>query len=136
LDTKSINALPEYMKLIMHALLDLYNKIEEKAKERPYVTHYLKQEFKKLPRAYLAEAKWFDEGYVPTLEEHLDVFMVTIGSGYWLALTLAGMGDAKQEAFEWAHNVPKIVEASIFISKCLDEISCDEVPPTLNHYLC
>ncbi|GAB4854256.1 hypothetical protein Ancab_022843 [Ancistrocladus abbreviatus] len=126
LDTDSLNALPEFMKPIVLALLDLLSEIEATAKGRPYVIHYLKQELKKTARAYLVEAKRFNEGYVPTLEEHMDVALATAGSTYWPTVLFVGMEDATEDAFQWAHSVPKIGEASATITRFLDDIFCDE----------
>ncbi|GAB4854270.1 hypothetical protein Ancab_022857 [Ancistrocladus abbreviatus] len=126
LDVESINALPGFMKLIVHALLDLFSEVESKAKRRPYVIHYLKQEFKKLARAYLVEAKWICEGHVPTVEEYMDVAITTAGSSFIPAVLFAGMEDATEDSFHWACSVPKIGEASAIITRLLNDSVCEK----------
>ncbi|GAB4854277.1 hypothetical protein Ancab_022863, partial [Ancistrocladus abbreviatus] len=131
LDIQSINALPEYMKQITDALLDLFVEVEEKAKGRPYVIHYLKQEFKKLVRAYLVDAKWINEEYVPTVEEYMDVAITTAGCTFFPTLYYAGLEKATEDAFQWACTVPKNAKASAIITRLLDD-SVYEKPEQLH----
>ncbi|XP_052178610.1 (-)-germacrene D synthase-like isoform X1 [Diospyros lotus] len=118
--------LPEYMRLCYEALLDVYNMIEEEmAKQgRSYAVDYAKSTMKKLVRAYFEEAKWFHQGYTPSMEEYKQVALVT--STYEMISTnsLVGMGDlATQEAFDWVSSHPLIVRASSIIFRLMDDIA-------------
>ncbi|KAD3338017.1 hypothetical protein E3N88_33538 [Mikania micrantha] len=67
-----IDELPDYMKLIYKMLMDCYGEMEEiMANEgKAYQVGYAKEAIKELNSYYMIEAKWINEGYVPTLEEH------------------------------------------------------------------
>ncbi|GAB4854284.1 hypothetical protein Ancab_022871 [Ancistrocladus abbreviatus] len=86
----------------------------------------LSDSFKKLSRAYLVEAKWICEGHVPTVEEYMDVAITTAGSSFIPAVLFAGMEDATEDAFHWACSVPKIGEASVIITRLLNDSICEK----------
>ncbi|XP_052188548.1 (-)-germacrene D synthase-like isoform X2 [Diospyros lotus] len=117
--------LPEYMRLCYKALLDVYNMIEEEMvkQERSYAVDYAKLAMKKLVRAYFEEAKWFHQGHTPSMEEYMQVALVT--SAYEMISTnsFVGMGDlATQDAFDWVSSHPLIVRASSVICRLMDDL--------------
>ncbi|KAH7861040.1 hypothetical protein Vadar_020872 [Vaccinium darrowii] len=124
-EISALDQLPEYMKLCYHALLDVYNMIdEEMAKQgRSYRVNYAKSAMKDIVRAYFEEAKWFNEGYIPSMEEYMRVALVT-GAYKMLATTsFLGMGDlVTKESFEWVSSNPLIVQAASVISRLMDDI--------------
>ncbi|XP_058001381.1 alpha-copaene synthase-like isoform X1 [Hevea brasiliensis] len=113
-DIKTIDTLPEYMKMIYAFMLDLYNEIEESIAEEgsSYCVHYAKEAIKRMLRSYLAEAKWRNEGYVPTVEEYLQVSLISSGYPMVTTTSFLSMGKvATTDAFEWVSNDPKIIRA-------------------------
>ncbi|KAL6311211.1 hypothetical protein AAG906_000480 [Vitis piasezkii] len=94
-DINNIDHLPEYMKLFYVALLDVYKEIEEEMeKERfQYRVHYAIEAMKNQVRAYFAEAKWFHEQHIPTMEEYMSVALSS--SGYSLLATSSFIGMEK-----------------------------------------
>ncbi|CAK9136861.1 unnamed protein product [Ilex paraguariensis] len=129
-DINALEQLPEYMRPFYRALLDVYNEMEEEmAREgRSYCIHYAKEAMKKLIRAYLEEAKWFNEGYAPTMEEYMKVALVS--SGYMMLSTtcIVGMGElATNEAFDWVSSEPLIVRASSTIARLMDDVAGHEI---------
>ncbi|KAG6619463.1 hypothetical protein I3842_Q097700 [Carya illinoinensis] len=121
----AIDILPEYMKLIYQALLDVYDEIEvETAKDgRPFCSHYAKESMKKLIQAYLIETKWCNEGYVPTMEEYMSNAMPTSGYQMLATTSFLGMGNiADEEVFKWVFNDPKILRAATIICRLTDDI--------------
>ncbi|XP_061351012.1 (-)-germacrene D synthase-like [Gastrolobium bilobum] len=121
---------PEYMKFYYQALLDVYKEIEqEMAKEgRAFCVIYAKNEMKRLARAYFAEAKWFNHNYTPSMEEYMDVALVSSAYRMLTATTFIGMGDiATEKAFQWLTNDPKIVNSSKIICRLMDDIVSNEV---------
>ncbi|GFZ04841.1 terpene synthase-like sequence-1,8-cineole [Actinidia rufa] len=124
-EISALDQLPEYMKLCYQALLDVYSMIdEEMAKQgRSYCVDYAKSTMKSLVRAYFEEAKWFHQGYVPTMEEYMQVALVA-GAYKMLATTsFVGMGElATKEAFDWVSNDPLIVQAASVVSRLTDDI--------------
>ncbi|KAJ0102231.1 hypothetical protein Patl1_04440 [Pistacia atlantica] len=100
-DNSTIDVLPEYMKLIYQALLDM----------------------KTLVQAYFVEAKWCNEGYIPTVEEYLKVSLVTTTYKMLATTSFLGMGQiADKKAFDWLANDPKIITASTIICRLMDDI--------------
>ncbi|KAL6315648.1 hypothetical protein AAG906_004819 [Vitis piasezkii] len=103
-DINSIDHLPEYMKLFYVALLDVYKEIEEEMeKERfQYRVHYAIEAMKNQVRAYFAEAKWFHEQHIPTMEEYMSVALSSSGYSLLATSSFIGMGEiASKEAFDW-----------------------------------
>ncbi|KAJ0044673.1 hypothetical protein Pint_04332 [Pistacia integerrima] len=105
-DNSAIDVLPEYMKLIYQALLDVYTEAEE--------------EISKEGRSY---SKWCNEGYIPTVEEYLKVSLVTTTYKMLATTSFLGMGQiADKKAFDWLANDPKIITASTIICRLMDDI--------------
>ncbi|GLT63809.1 hypothetical protein SLA2020_363430 [Shorea laevis] len=135
-DITVIDQLPEYMKLVYQALLDVYSEMEaEVAKEgRSYAVDYGKESVKQTMQAYLHEAKWCQEGSIPPMEEYMPVALNS--SGYPLLITnsLVGMGEvATKEVFDCISHNPKMVNASTLISRLMDDIVSHEFEQTRDH---
>ncbi|XP_050217670.1 alpha-copaene synthase-like [Mercurialis annua] len=105
-DIKAIDALPEYMKIIYSTLLDLYNEYEENianGQNSLYSLHYAKEATKRVARAYLAEAKWREEDYTPTMEEYMEVSLISTCYPLLAIISFLGLGEiATEDAYEWA----------------------------------
>ncbi|KAJ4718968.1 Terpene synthase [Melia azedarach] len=83
---------------------------------------------------YFVEAKWFNEGYVPTIEEYMEVALIS--GGYLLLATISfvGMDDvATKESFEWISSNPKIVRASSVICRLMDDIVSHKFEQSRGH---
>nr|XP_043635533.1 beta-caryophyllene synthase-like [Erigeron canadensis] len=117
--------LPEYMKLIFQALIDIYEEMEEiLTKEgKSYQLSYAKESMKELIRSYMMEAKWANEGYIPTTEENMSLRFVSSGYSMLATTCLVGMGDiATHESMKWALAGPPLVKASCAIARLMDDI--------------
>lgn len=78
---------------------------------------------KKLVRAYFKEAKWFHQGYTPSMEEYMQVALVTGAYEMLSTNSFVGMGDlATQESFDWVSSCPLIVRASSIICRLMDDM--------------
>ncbi|QCD88946.1 isoprene synthase [Vigna unguiculata] len=69
-----LEELPTYMKTCVHALKDVTNEIAyEIGGEDNFhlVLHYLKKAWIEFFKALYEEAKWYNEGYIPSLQEYL-----------------------------------------------------------------
>ncbi|KDP32232.1 hypothetical protein JCGZ_13839 [Jatropha curcas] len=99
-DLSAIESLPEYMKICYMALYNTTNDIAYMVlKQNGWsIVPHLKRTWIDMFEAFLTEAKWFKNGYVPTLEEYL-VNGVTTG-GTYMALVhsffLLGQGVTKE----------------------------------------
>ncbi|KAK7263936.1 hypothetical protein RJT34_31535 [Clitoria ternatea] len=73
-DNKDLEELPEYMRICVDALKDLTNEIAyEIGGEKNFhlVLPFLKKAWIDFCKALYVEAKWYNRGYIPTLEEYL-----------------------------------------------------------------
>ncbi|KAM7486312.1 hypothetical protein LguiA_002321 [Lonicera macranthoides] len=124
-DIDSANQLPEYLRHIYTTLLDVYREMEEElSKEgKSYSVNYAKEAMKQLARAYFDEANWYHKGYVPTMEEYMEVALVS-GGYIMLAITsFVGMGElVTQQAFDWVSSNPLIVKASSVICRITNDM--------------
>ncbi|KAI3507869.1 hypothetical protein L1887_22864 [Cichorium endivia] len=120
-----LDMLPEYMKLVYQGLLDIYKEMEEiMTKEgKPYHLIYAKESMKEFIRSYMTEAKWANEGYIPTIEEHMSVSFISSGYSMLATTCFVGMGDiVTDESFKWALTKPLLVKASCKIARLMDDI--------------
>ncbi|XP_043700443.1 (-)-germacrene D synthase-like [Telopea speciosissima] len=125
-----MDQLPEYVKVLYFALLDVYNEIEQELRKedgQSYRLNYAIKVMKKHVRDYFIEAKWFNEGYIPTFEEYMGIALTS--SGYpMLTVTsfvlIGGMADiiVTKEALDWVIDDPKLVRVSALISRLMDDI--------------
>ncbi|KAK9673791.1 hypothetical protein RND81_12G190100 [Saponaria officinalis] len=119
------NLLPDYMKFFYEVVLDTFEEIEkELANEgRSYAVNYLRKEMKASCEAYMQEAKWCHEGYVPTFEEYMKNGIVSGGYYYLNAAAFTGMGEvANKDAFEWIQETTKAVKASCVLARVVNDI--------------
>ncbi|KAJ9176966.1 hypothetical protein P3X46_012224 [Hevea brasiliensis] len=99
-DLSAMEPLPEYMKICYMALYNTTNDIAYMVlKQHGWsIVPHLKRTWIDMFEAFLAEAKWFNNEYVPSLEEYL-VNGVTTGGTYMAlvhAFFLMGQGVTKQ----------------------------------------
>ncbi|KAK1438391.1 hypothetical protein QVD17_04199 [Tagetes erecta] len=132
-----LDMLPEYMKGIYQELLDIHKEAEdllEKKGINAYRIYYMKEMIKEYTRNLLIEAKWANERYVPTVEEHMSVTMVTCA--YAMIITkcyVHGDDSVTEETFKWVSTYPPIVKASCLILRFMDDIATHKEEQERNH---
>ncbi|GKV15766.1 hypothetical protein SLEP1_g26518 [Rubroshorea leprosula] len=135
-DISVIDQLPEYMKLVYQSLLDVYGEMEaEVTKEgRSYAVDYGKESMKKIVKAYFEEAKWCKEGYVPPMDEYMQVALISSAYPMLITNSFVGMGEvATKDAFDWISNNPKMLKASTIICRFMDDITSHELEQSRDH---
>ncbi|KAE9445152.1 hypothetical protein C3L33_22950, partial [Rhododendron williamsianum] len=81
-------------------------------------------QLKDLVGAYLLEAKWYHEGYAPSMDEHMALALLSCGYKGLSTLALIGMGElATKEAFDWVSSFPLIIHASSVINRLMDDVA-------------
>ncbi|KAL5101429.1 hypothetical protein RYX36_005756, partial [Vicia faba] len=128
-DICGLDNFPDYMKFLYRILFDLNKEIEEEAIKEGivYAINYYKNEFILYIQAYMAEVRWLNNNYQPTLEEYIRVS--TISSGYCLmtAICYIGMGNiATEDIFKWLTNKPKVIDVAIVLCRLMDDIVSNE----------
>ncbi|KAF7140902.1 hypothetical protein RHSIM_Rhsim06G0194000 [Rhododendron simsii] len=124
-EVSALDQLPDYMKLVYQTVLDTFNIIEdEMAKQgRSYGVEYAKSALKDLVGVYCKEAKWYHEGYVPSMDEHWPVALLSCGYQAVSTISFIGMGElATKEAFDWVSSNPLIVQGSSVICRLIDDV--------------
>ncbi|KAI3762391.1 hypothetical protein L1987_52821 [Smallanthus sonchifolius] len=110
-----IDVLPEYMKLIYQALMDVYTEMEE----------IMEKEGKAYHVNYAKEAA--NVRYVPTPEEHISVSFVTSGLAMLVTTCFVGMGDiVTDESFKWTLALPPLIKASCVLARLLNDFFCQK----------
>lgn len=81
-----------------------------------------------LVEVQFAQAKWLNEGYVPTMEEYNSIALRSSGIPMLVTNSFLGMGDfATEDAFKWVFTNPKIIKAASIIGRISDDIQSHEV---------
>ncbi|XP_042478009.1 (-)-germacrene D synthase-like isoform X2 [Macadamia integrifolia] len=135
-DISAMEQLPEYMKVIFSELLHVYNEIEENLKKegQSYRVNYAREVMKRLVRAYFIEAKWFNEGCIPTFEEYMGIAITTCGYSMLTVTSFLGMRDiGTKEALDWAIDDPDLVRASSIICRLMDDIVSHKMEQERGH---
>ncbi|KAI3686194.1 hypothetical protein L1987_79867 [Smallanthus sonchifolius] len=148
----AIKELPDYMKI---CFLALYNAINEMsynvlANEGILVLPYLRKTWQDLCNSYIIEARWFNSGYTPTLNEFLDNGCMSIGivpiikHAYLLTLTTVSEDSLEQiqRAEILIRNACLIVRltndlgtSSVNFLAYLDELERGDVPKSIQCYM-
>ncbi|KVH96380.1 Terpene synthase, metal-binding domain-containing protein [Cynara cardunculus var. scolymus] len=121
-----LDKLPEYMKFIYQELLDVHKEAEEllEKKGMAYRSYYTKEMVKEYTRNLLTEAKWVKEGYIPTMEEHMSVTLVTCAYAMIIAKCYVHGHDlVTEDTFKWVSTYPPLVKASCLILRLMDDIA-------------
>ncbi|KAL5737405.1 hypothetical protein ACOSP7_030166 [Xanthoceras sorbifolium] len=125
-DISALDDLPDYMKIIYSALLNIFDEIynDLTEEERSYKFSYTKDTMKEMVKAYFAEAEWFYQNYVPPFNEYLRYSLISIGSFSYTAAKFLGMEEeiAGIDAFEWLQSRPKILTAAYVIARLKNDL--------------
>ncbi|KAJ8436239.1 hypothetical protein Cgig2_023414 [Carnegiea gigantea] len=96
---------------------------------RDPLLYFLLGLMKRSSLAWLQEAKWCHEKYVPTYDEYMEVALESIGHVVGIVGSYLGMGEiATEEAFEWICQtpMPKLVKASDIILRLMNDMGGHE----------
>nr|UNI81647.1 terpene synthase 4 [Stevia rebaudiana] len=131
-----LDTLPEYMKPIYQELLDVHKEAEDllEKKGKSYRSYYTKEMVKEYTRNLLTEAKWVNEKYIPTVEEHMAVTLVTCAYPMIVAKCYVhGDDSVTEDTYKWLSTYPPIVKASSLILRLMDDIATHEEEQERNH---
>ncbi|KAJ4969146.1 hypothetical protein NE237_015847 [Protea cynaroides] len=135
-DLHALDGLPEYMKPLYSTTLDVFIEAEEELRKegQSYRVIYAKEVMKVMVGGYLNEAKWFSEGYIPTIDEYLETGLIT-GAGRVLTVSsLVGMRDVvTKEAFDWIMNEPQIVTATNLMGRLQNDMVSHKLEQSRGH---
>nr|QWB49540.1 terpene synthase 6 [Aquilaria sinensis] len=120
--------LPEYIKNFYLALLDLYKEIEDdmggQGNGNEYRAKYSREH----------EAKWYHQNFTPSVEEYMQVALVSVATSFLVPTLFIGMGEiATRDVFEWVGSYPKIIAAASIIPRLHDDIVGHEFEQKRGH---
>ncbi|CAL4953492.1 unnamed protein product [Urochloa decumbens] len=126
-DESVVSSLPEYLCMLYIKTLSNFNEIEDimESYEKYRMAYIIKQVccqilFKSQSKNYLQETKWFNENYIPSFKEHVDVTLMSTGVPFLFFVALMAAGQVvSKEAF----NVPDMVRASGEMGRFLNDIA-------------
>ncbi|CAI0455559.1 unnamed protein product [Linum tenue] len=132
------DVLPSYFKFWFKTLLDVFAEIEAHVSKegRSLCMEYAMEAVKQIVRAFIKEARWYNKGYVATMEEHVPNGYVSIGYPLAITVVYCGMGEvASKEVFEWLFSQPnpKILVAGSSIARLMDDIVSHEFEQERGH---
>ncbi|KAH0762472.1 hypothetical protein KY290_018545 [Solanum tuberosum] len=144
-DVKAMEQLPDYMKICYLSLLNTTNEMAYHIlKEQGInVLPYLTKQFADLCKAYLQEARWYHNGYKPTLQEYMDNAWISVGIPLVLLHAFIFVSNPITiEALEYLNKYPDIIRRSATIIRLVDDLgtSSDElkrgdVPKSIQCYM-
>ena len=83
---------------------------------------------KKQIQSYFVEAKWSNQGYIPTFDEYMSNGVVSGCCSLLIATSFVGMGDiVTKESFQWVLSRPTMIGASQIICRLMDDMASHEV---------
>ncbi|XP_071737754.1 alpha-isocomene synthase-like [Rutidosis leptorrhynchoides] len=122
---EGLDDLPDEMKLVYRMLVELYEHMGNILSKMGKAHHlnYIKEALIENIEFYLKEAKWTKDKYVPTVEEHKEIAIISVGYKFGLISSFAAMGDVvKDETFKWAHSMPPLVKSCCVICRTMDDL--------------
>ncbi|KAJ0755058.1 putative R-linalool synthase [Helianthus annuus] len=144
-DVNAIQELPDYMQM---CFLGLYSTINEIAYdiliESGIVTlPYIKKAWADLCTSYLVEARWYHNGYTPTLKEYLDNGWVSItGPIILIHIKLSTSITSTEEILQWfeesydiVHHVGMLVRLADDLGTSSDELARGDTPKSIQCYM-
>ncbi|CAL1391957.1 unnamed protein product [Linum trigynum] len=132
------DVVPNYFKFWFNTLLDLFADIEAHVSKegRSFCMVYARRGVKELVRTYIKEARWYNKGYIPKMEEYVPNGYVSVGYPLGMTILCCGMGEAaSEEVFQWLFNQPNpnIVVAGSSIVRLMDDIVSHEFEQERGH---
>ncbi|XP_047314452.1 probable terpene synthase 2 [Impatiens glandulifera] len=124
-EKNDLNQLPEYIKYYNNALHNYFEVLENECFQRKiqHSVPYLKEMVKVMANIYLKEACWLHKSYIPTLEEYMNVTLISSTARFLSINLFIGMDPilATKEVFDWALEDPPIFKAIAVVMRLIDD---------------
>ncbi|KGN63310.1 (-)-germacrene D synthase [Cucumis sativus] len=139
-DLNCIEELPNYMKVLYEAILEFYEgSIKDMCMDNniPYAFDYAKEGIIRQCKLYIVEAKWFNEDYVPTIEEYMKISATSIGVYAVASIAFLSLGNiVSEEVFQWVQGNPMLHQASEAASRLVNDIVSHKFGEERCHVTC
>ncbi|XP_077251565.1 alpha-terpineol synthase, chloroplastic-like [Tasmannia lanceolata] len=144
-DVNSIEKLPDYMKICFMALFNTTNEMayEILKAQGLEITRILKNLWADLCKSYLVEAKWYCNGYTPTLDEYLSNAWISISGPVVLGNAyLSSKTKITKNALVCIEKYSNLIRSSSLIFRLWDdwgtskdELERGDVPKSIQCYM-
>ncbi|KAI0492370.1 hypothetical protein KFK09_026641 [Dendrobium nobile] len=135
-ELEGVDQLPKYLQHFCVVLYKTFNDFEDElsSEQNSFRIGFLKKEMNKLAHAYFDETRWGNEHYIPSMQEHLHISLLSCAYPMLFCASFVGMYEViPRNAFEWVTEFPEIVKASCFICRVMNDITSDEHEKVGNH---
>ncbi|XP_055816088.1 (R)-linalool synthase TPS5, chloroplastic-like [Solanum dulcamara] len=131
-DIKGMEQLPDYMKVCYLELINIINEVANEVLQKHdiNVLPYLIKSWTDLCESYLQEARWYHNGYKPSLEKYMENARISIAVPMVLVHSLFLVtNEITKEALDSLINYPDIIRWSATIFRFNDDLgtSSDEL---------
>ncbi|CAA2939102.1 terpene synthase 10-like [Olea europaea subsp. europaea] len=144
-DVNSIHQLPDYMQICYLALNNFVNEMAyDILKEKGFIIiPYLRKAWTDLCKAYLQEARWYFNGYKPTMEEYMNIAWISISTHVILSHAFFTVtSPIEKEAVQYLLDYPNLIRWSATILRLSDDLATSgdemkrgDVPKTIQCYM-
>ncbi|XP_022896316.1 terpene synthase 10-like [Olea europaea var. sylvestris] len=144
-DVNSIHQLPDYMQICYLALNNFVNETAyDILKEKGFIIiPYLRKAWTDLCKAYLQEARWYFNGYKPTMEEYMNIAWISISTHVILSHAFFTVtSPIEKEAVQYLLDYPNLIRWSATILRLSDDLATSgdemkrgDVPKTIQCYM-
>ncbi|KAF3443756.1 hypothetical protein FNV43_RR13446 [Rhamnella rubrinervis] len=131
-DMEAMTEIPQYMKICYLAMFNFGNElVYDVLKEHGLdVLRYIKQEWVNLCKSYLKEARWYNSGYKPTVDEYLENATTSVGGPAAMVHAYMLLGSSITEtSLQHCFNIngSKLVHCSSLITRLCDDLGTCKV---------
>ncbi|KAG0454495.1 hypothetical protein HPP92_023787 [Vanilla planifolia] len=133
---EGVELLPMYLQKYILVLYRTFKEFEDELvlEQRAYRVQYLKEEMKKVSRAYFQVKQWGTQSYVPNVKDHMEVSLKSCGYQMLSCCSYVGMIEIMpEEMFQWVKSFPEIVKAACIICRMMDDLTLDEHDQRVDH---
>ncbi|XP_058751553.1 myrcene synthase, chloroplastic-like isoform X2 [Vicia villosa] len=144
-DLYAMDSLPYYMKICFYTLYNFVNELGLDAMKNNgyHITRYLKKSWADICKTYLVEAKWYNSGYKPSLEEYIDNAWISISAPVILIHAYFLIPHSfKQEDLVCLEQNPNIIRYSSLILRLANDLGTSkresetgDIPKSIQCYM-
>ncbi|KAK7272468.1 hypothetical protein RJT34_29079 [Clitoria ternatea] len=125
-DISIIASLPKCMKVVFDAIMELFGEMElltAQSGKSSFVVPHFKQAVCDLIKAYMVEAQWCHEGYIPTYDEYKANGFVTSTGPLCITMLTCLEEFVTEDLLNWISSDPIIIKVVSIIVRVLDDMA-------------
>ncbi|THU59409.1 hypothetical protein C4D60_Mb07t01860 [Musa balbisiana] len=128
-DANAIDKLPDYMKLCFLAIFNAANEtgyrvMKEKGLD---IIPFLRKAWTDLCKAFLLEAKWYNQGHKPKLDEYLDNAWLSSSGHVFMTNAYCMSDNPTKETLESFSTYPKVARCSAMLFRLYNDLATSTV---------